>query len=138
AGWVSGTPGASTSAAILDESTLRKSAVGMPAALAPATLCGASSNATTSAPPASSALALTRPEPPRPNTATFCPAKVVTGITAHIPLPLVGRGQGWGSGGAVANVDDCAPPRDPPPRRPPQGGREQRAAPLSANGLASQ
>ena len=38
-GWVSGTPGASTSAAILDQSTVRKSAVGMPAALAFATLC---------------------------------------------------------------------------------------------------
>src|SRR4029077_15941141 len=99
AGWVSGTPGASTKAAILDQSALRKSAVGMPAALALATLCGSSSKATTSAPPASSALALTRPEPPRPNTATFCPAKVVTGITAHIPLPLVGGGQGWGAGG---------------------------------------
>ena len=53
----------------------------MPAALALATLCASSSKATTSAPPASNALALASPEPPRPNTATFLPAKVVTGIT---------------------------------------------------------
>src|SRR5579862_3716480 len=44
----------------------------------------------TSAPPARSALALTSPEPPRPNTATFFPAKVVTGITAKLPQ-LQGR-----------------------------------------------
>ncbi len=37
----------------------------------------------TSAPPASKALALARPEPPSPNTATFLPAKVVTGITTR-------------------------------------------------------
>ncbi len=41
-----------------------------------------------------------------------------------IPLPLVGRGQGWGSGGQIASVDDRAPPHDPPPYPPPQGGRE--------------
>jgi len=70
-GWVSGTPGASTSAAIFDQSSSRRSAVGMPAAFAFATLCASSSKATTSAPPARSALALTSPEPPSPNTATF-------------------------------------------------------------------
>src|SRR5579862_4103545 len=85
AGWVSGTPGASTSAAILDKSARRRSAVGMPAALAFATLSSLSSKPTTSAPPASSALALTSPEPPRPKTATFLPAKVVIGITATLP-----------------------------------------------------
>src|SRR5215469_1329777 len=41
---------------------------------------GLSSQPTTSAPPAVSALAATIPEPPRPNTATLLPAKVVTGI----------------------------------------------------------
>jgi hypothetical protein len=40
------------------------------------------------------------------------------------PLPLVGRGWGWGSRGAVASVDDNAPPPDPPPFPPPQGGRD--------------
>ena len=38
AGWVSGTPGVSTSAAILDQSIARKSAVAMPSAAASATL----------------------------------------------------------------------------------------------------
>jgi hypothetical protein len=40
------------------------------------------------------------------------------------PLPLVGRGWGWGSRGAVASVNDRASPPDPPPYPPPQGGRE--------------
>ena len=82
AGWVSGTPGASTSAAMRDQSTCRRSAVGMPAAVAFATVSALSSQPTTSAPPANSALALASPEPPRPNTATLLPAKVVTGIMA--------------------------------------------------------
>src|SRR5208282_4357980 len=92
-GCVSGTPGASTSAAILPQSASRKSAVGMPAALAFATLWASSSKATTSAPPARSALALASPEPPSPNTATFLPAKVVTGITTKLPQ-LQGREPG--------------------------------------------
>ena len=79
AGCVSGTPGASTRAEILDQSICRKSAVGMPAAVALATVSASSSQPTTSAPPASSALALASPEPPRPKTATFLPAKVVIG-----------------------------------------------------------
>jgi 4-amino-4-deoxy-L-arabinose transferase-like glycosyltransferase len=40
------------------------------------------------------------------------------------PLPLVGRGWGWESGGNVARVDDRTSPPDPPPYPPPQGGRE--------------
>jgi len=80
AGCVSGTPGASTSAEILDQSMWRRSAVGMPALVALATVSGLSSQPITSAPPASKALALARPEPPRPNTASLFPAKVVTGI----------------------------------------------------------
>ena len=43
----------------------------MPALVAFATVSALSSQPTTSAPPASSALALTSPEPPSPNTATF-------------------------------------------------------------------
>src|ERR1700733_11129079 len=85
AGCVSGTPGASTSAASLFQLTLRRSAVGMPAAPAFATLALSSSKATTSAPPARSALALASPELPSPNTATFLPAKVVTRITTELP-----------------------------------------------------
>jgi hypothetical protein len=42
----------------------------------------------TSAPPANSALALASPEPPRPNTATFFPAKVVTGITSYLSFKV--------------------------------------------------
>ena len=79
-GWVSGTPGVSTSAAILDQSIARKSAVAMPSAAASATLRASSSQATTSAPPAASARQVASPEPPSPNTATRLPAKVVTGI----------------------------------------------------------
>src|ERR1700675_3700380 len=85
AGCVSGTPGARTSAVILVQSACRRSAVGMPAALAFAMLAASSSQAITSAPPANSALALASPEPPSPNSATFLPAKVVTGITTQLP-----------------------------------------------------
>src|SRR5581483_3245556 len=56
----------------------------MPAAWALPTLASVSSNATTSAPPASSALALARPDAPRPNSATFLPANVVTGIISFL------------------------------------------------------
>ena len=52
AGWVSGTPGASTSAAIRDQSMWRRSAVGMPALVALATVSALSSQPITSAPPA--------------------------------------------------------------------------------------
>src|SRR3954471_18478502 len=81
AGCVSGTPGASTSAATRDQSTSRRSAVGMPALVALTTDSALSSQPMTSAPPASSALALASPEPPRPKMATFFfPVKTVTGI----------------------------------------------------------
>jgi hypothetical protein len=43
AGCVSGTPGVSTKAAIFDQSAVRRSAVGIPAAVAFATLSGSSS-----------------------------------------------------------------------------------------------
>src|SRR5215472_2010192 len=58
----------------------------MPAASAFFRLAALSSKATTSAPPARSACALTRPEPPRPNTATFRPAKVAIGITTGLTI----------------------------------------------------
>jgi hypothetical protein len=77
---VSGTPGASTSAEILDQSACRRSPLGMPAVAALATASAVSSQPMTSAPPASSALALANPDPPRPKMATFFPAKAVTGI----------------------------------------------------------
>ena len=60
----------------------------MPAACAFSTLAGVSSNATTSAPPASSALALASPDAPRPNSATFLPANVVTGIIAYLSFKV--------------------------------------------------
>src|SRR5258705_295290 len=80
AGCVSGTPGASTSADSLDQSTSRRSAVGMPALVALTTESALSSQPMTSAPPASSALALASPDPPRPKMATFLPAKTLMGI----------------------------------------------------------
>ena len=47
-----------------------------------------SSNATTSAPPASRALALASPDAPSPNSATLRPTKVVIGITAHLSFSV--------------------------------------------------
>ncbi len=82
AGCVNGTPGANTSAAIFDQSMVRRSSVAMPAARAFSRLSALSSKAITSAPPALSASALASPEPPSPNSATFLSAKLVTGIIA--------------------------------------------------------
>jgi len=84
AGCVSGTPGASTSAQMLDQSTWRRSPVGTPVLIARATALASSSQAMTSAPPAASALALAIPELPSPKIATFFPAKAVMGITRAI------------------------------------------------------
>src|SRR5262245_35585329 len=94
AGWVSGTPGASTSAAMLDQSAWRRSAVPKPAAAASATRLVSSSQAITSAPPAASARQLASPEPPSPNTATFFPAKVVQGIKIGPSAQFQGRQAG--------------------------------------------
>src|SRR6476619_1862028 len=90
AGWVSGAPGVSTSAAKFAHDTLRKSAVMKPACTALATLSALSSPAITSAPPAFRAWQLASPEPPRPKTATVWPAKEVTGIKAS---PHLERGE---------------------------------------------
>ena len=43
------------------------------------------------------------------------------------PLPLVGRGWGWGSGGDTKSSTGNARPLDPPPSPPPQGGRDSAA-----------
>src|SRR5215471_16740503 len=85
AGWVSGTPGARTSAAKFAQDTLRRSAVMKPSCAALARLSALSSPAITSAPPAFSAWQEASPEPPRPNTATVLPAKEVTGIIDRLP-----------------------------------------------------
>ncbi len=71
----------------------------MPAALACSTFSGASSKAMTSAPPAINARADTVPEPPRPNSATFLPAKVVMGIKI------------------ISTSTTLSPPAPAPPRR---------------------
>src|SRR6201996_6170972 len=84
AGWVSGTPGVSTSAAKLAHDTVRRSAVMKPAFAASANRSALSSPAITSAPPAFRAWQLASPEPPRPNTATVLPANEVTGIMIAI------------------------------------------------------
>src|SRR6185437_9906756 len=107
-GWVSGTPGASTSAAKFDHDTERRSAVMNPACTAFATLSALSSAAITSAPPAFSAWQLARPEPPRPNTATVLPANEVTGIIAR-RSPQLQRGE---AGERQHHRDDPEPDHD--------------------------
>src|SRR5579883_2232655 len=79
-GWVSGTPGARTSAANSRQSVLARSMIGSSVCLALSRAASLSSQAATSAPPASSARAVAAPEPPRPNSATLRPAKLATGI----------------------------------------------------------
>src|SRR3954453_22792111 len=68
----------------------------MPSARAFSTLASVSSHATTSAPPASSALALDMPEAPSPNSATFLPAKLVIGIIAAAFSPPPAMLRMWG------------------------------------------
>src|SRR5690606_38643879 len=79
-GWVSGTPGDSTKEAKPDQSSVRRSPVAMPSPAALATLSGLSSQATTSAPPSTSARAVAVPEPPSPKRATRFPSKERPGI----------------------------------------------------------
>src|SRR5215831_18741878 len=80
AGCVSGTPGASTSAAKRLQSAAARSLTAGPSAAAASQLRAVPSPATTAAPPASSARAVASPERPRPKTATVRPANVVTGV----------------------------------------------------------
>ena len=87
-GCVSGTPGASTSAAMTDQSISRRFCVFRPAARASEIFFCSSSKATTSAPPSFMARAASRPELPRPKTATLFPANVVTGIKVHLNLSV--------------------------------------------------
>src|SRR5262245_44426824 len=81
AGCVSGTPGASTRAAIAGQSARCKSTTSNPAFFALAADSALSSQASTLAPPARKACALANPESPRPKMATRLPAKDLTGIT---------------------------------------------------------
>src|SRR6266576_1955028 len=106
AGWVSGAPGVSTSAAKFAHDTLRKSAVTKPACAASASFSTPSSPAMTSAPPAFKAWQLANPEPPRPNTATVLPAKEVTGIKLS---PQLQRGE---AGQRQHHRDDPEPDHD--------------------------
>src|SRR5205814_8607286 len=62
-----------------------RSATPTPEAVAAATTAGLSSKAATLAPPSARAMAVARPLAPSPNTATFLPAKLVTGIKAGSP-----------------------------------------------------
>src|ERR1700716_4471349 len=105
-GWVSGTPGVSTSAAKFVHDTFRRSAVTKPACAAFATLSAPSSPAITSAPPALSAWQLASPEPPSPNTATVLPAKEGTGINGS---PQLQRGE---AGERQHHRDDPEPDHD--------------------------
>ena len=84
AGWVNGTPGASTRAANRLQSASAKSSTAKPAAVAASRPAALSSAATTVAPPAASARAAAKPDLPRPKTATALPANVVTAIMAAI------------------------------------------------------
>src|SRR5580692_11371036 len=106
AGWVSGAPGVSTSAAKPANDTFLKSAVVKPACAASASLSAPSSLAITSAPPAFSAWQLASPDPPRPNTATVLPAKEVTGIKSS---PQFQRGE---AGQCQHHRDDPEPDHD--------------------------
>src|SRR5262249_61986272 len=103
-------------------------------------------NAIARAPPARNAAQVASPEVPSPNTATFLPASVVTGITSplrlrtarktrrkRLPPPL------WGRGGERGPRSRAAPYPPPDPRAPradrppPHGGRglEQADRPYS-------
>src|SRR6478735_5831166 len=79
-GWVSGTPGASTSAAKSHQASDFRSRRGMFSADAATLAVSLSSQAIISAPPAKRERAAGRPLSPRPNTAIFRPLKAVTGI----------------------------------------------------------
>src|SRR5581483_3094553 len=105
-GCVSGTPGASTSAAKRLQSAPFRSSTRKPAAAAAVQLSALSSAATTAAPPAASARQVASPERPRPNTATVRPANVVIGvIAAFYPESVAGSS----SAGLAASTRGLAP-----------------------------
>ena len=80
AGWVSGTPGDRISASCPSKPCCNGSAMAKPASAALSRAACLSSHANTRAPPARKASAVTRPEPPSPNTVTVLPEKQVTGV----------------------------------------------------------
>ena len=92
-GWVSGTPGASTKAAKLDQSASCRSTMTIPAEAAVSREACLSSQAATLAPPARRAWAASRPDAPRPNKARCLPAKEVRGVMV---APSVSRFEGGG------------------------------------------
>ena len=87
-GWVSGTPGASTSAAKPRQSAAERSTSAKPAAAARSRAFASSSQAATSAPPATSARSVDRPEPPRPNSATLPTAKGLDRRHRHLSFSV--------------------------------------------------
>jgi len=82
AGWVNGTPGVSSSDDIVDQSILRRSWLAMPAARALSTLGGAVIERDHVGTAGDQSLRTREPRAADPNTATFFPAKLVTGIIA--------------------------------------------------------
>src|SRR6058998_1616755 len=87
----------------------------MPAVRAFSTLASVSSHVTTSAPPASSALALEMPEAPSPNSATVLPAKLVIGIIAAAFSPPPASGASGGEGSRVGGIRSVLLAPHPPP-----------------------
>src|SRR5579864_3090456 len=85
AGKVDGMPGESTSALTPARSALARSVSAMPRAAAASRLAGASSQASTRAPPRFNASAAARPERASPRTATLSLRKAVTSIIALSP-----------------------------------------------------
>src|SRR4051794_28332510 len=107
----------------------------MPAARAFSTLASVSSHATTSAPPASNALALDMPDAPRPNSATVLPPKLVIGIivAAFSPPPASGASGGKGEVAGTRSVLSAPhPPPLPPMLRMLGGEHSELAARLSS------
>ena len=74
-GWVSGTPGDSTSRLKERQSAAARSTSRNPAAAARSRAFSLSSQTATSAPPSTSARTVDKPDPPRPKTATLLSAQ---------------------------------------------------------------
>ncbi len=80
AGCVNATPGERTSDAKFRQSASARFSILRPAARAFSRACSLSSQTATRAPPATRAWAVTKPEPPSPNTAACLPLNEVTGV----------------------------------------------------------
>src|SRR5215472_12391858 len=111
AGWVSGTPGATTSALRSDQSARPRSSSAKPSPRAASRASALSSQTTTSAWPALRARAAARPERARPNTATFLPSKPRTGIMAPLQA-LLSQLQGGEAQEGQHDGDDPEPDHD--------------------------